>query len=196
MQSEKQQQNNIIPTDPEDHVLIDHHDSSHSRTVLLAVEHSEHSVYALDWVKRNFLNKSTDLIVLVNVRTFPSLYNYGSPHGDFLTAAYSLDEEARKASHALLQKFGGELKADGYFVRAVAIRGDPRSEIVRKSSELKADTVIVSSRGLGAIKRTFLGSTSDYVCHHCSCPVLVVKHPSEEGTATAAPGTQRVTSNN
>ena len=176
MQTESQQ-NQIIPTDPEDHVLLDHHQGTHTRTILCAVEHSANSEFAIDWVKTNFLKKETDLVVLVNVRTFPSLYNYGSPHGDFLTAAYQLDEEARKASHALLQKYGSDLKSAGYFVRAIAIRGDPRSEIVRKAQELQSETVVVSSRGLGAIKRTFLGSTSDYVAHHCTCPVLVVKKP-------------------
>eukprot|EP00834_Sanchytrium_tribonematis_P006101 NODE_420_length_7765_cov_0.831855.p5 type:complete len:182 gc:universal NODE_420_length_7765_cov_0.831855:2241-2786(+) len=178
MQSESQQ-NKIIPTDPEDHVLIDHHEDKHNRTILFAVDQSSHTEYAMKWLKNNFLKRETDLLVLVNVRTFPSLYNYGSPHGDFLTAAYQLDEEARRASHSLLQKYGGELKQSGYFVRAIAIRGDPRSELVRKSTELKADTIVVSSRGLGAIKRTFLGSTSDYVCHHATCPVLVVKQPGE-----------------
>ena len=172
-----QQDKSIIPTDTEDHVVVDHHEDKHTRTVLCAVDHSEYSSYAVEWIKKNFLSKEKDLVVLVNIRTFPSLYNYGSPHGDFLTAAYNLDEEARKGSHQLLQKLGGDLKADGYYVRAIAIRGDPRTEIVRKSLELKADTVVVSSRGLGAIKRTFLGSTSDYVCHHCACPVLVVKTP-------------------
>ena len=36
------------------------------------------------------------------------------------------------------------------------MRGDPRDEITRKIQELNADVLVVGSRGLGAIKRTFL----------------------------------------
>lgn len=59
------------------------------------------------------------------------------------------------------------------------MRGDPRDELVRKAQELKASAVILGSRGLGAFKRAFLGSVSDYVVHHCPAPVIVVKSPPE-----------------
>lgn len=40
-----------------------------------------------------------------------------------------------------------------------------------------AQLVVVGSRGQGAVRRTLLGSVSDYLVHHCHCPVLIVKHP-------------------
>jgi nucleotide-binding universal stress UspA family protein len=43
------------------------------------------------------------------------------------------------------------------------MRGDPRDELVRKADELQAAALIVGSRGLGAFKRAFLGSCSDYI---------------------------------
>jgi len=33
----------------------------------------------------------------------------------------------------------------------------------------------VASRGHGALKRTILGSTSDYLMHHANCPVFIIK---------------------
>lgn len=36
--------------------------------------------------------------------------------------------------------------------------------------------VVVGTRNNGALKRWVFGSTSDYLVHHLSCPVLVVKH--------------------
>ncbi|RKO87022.1 hypothetical protein BDK51DRAFT_11095, partial [Blyttiomyces helicus] len=59
--------------------------------------------------------------------------------------------------------------------RAIALRGDAREEILAKSEELKAELVVVGSRGMGAFKRAVLGSVSDYILHHSACPVLVVK---------------------
>ena len=65
------------------------------------------------------------------------------------------------------------------------MRGDPRDELVRKASELKACAIIMGSRGLGAFKRTFLGSVSDYVVHHSEVPVIIVKGPAEDNKKKA-----------
>jgi nucleotide-binding universal stress UspA family protein len=39
------------------------------------------------------------------------------------------------------------------------------------------DAVYLGSRGLGVMKRTFLGSVGDYCAHHLKCPVMIIKHP-------------------
>ena len=54
--------------------------------------------------------------------------------------------------------------------------GSAGAEICKIAEETKADCVVLGSRGLGTIRRTLLGSTSDYVLHHAECPVLVCKH--------------------
>lgn len=41
----------------------------------------------------------------------------------------------------------------------------------------KAKLLVIGQRGLGAIRRTFLGSVSDYVIHHTHVPVLLVPPP-------------------
>mmetsp|Transcript_20880 Transcript_20880/g.29264 ORF Transcript_20880/g.29264 Transcript_20880/m.29264 type:complete len:118 (-) Transcript_20880:368-721(-) len=37
------------------------------------------------------------------------------------------------------------------------------------------DFVVVGSRGMGAMGRIFLGSTSDYLAHNAKCPILIVR---------------------
>ncbi|KAF8570811.1 hypothetical protein P879_03068 [Paragonimus westermani] len=48
------------------------------------------------------------------------------------------------------------------------------STIVRSIADHKADVVIMANRGLGAVRRTFLGSVSDYVLHHSLKPTVIV----------------------
>ena len=64
------------------------------------------------------------------------------------------------------------------------IRGRVRSSLGGKAGEVilqaakeeKALLIVVGSRGLGTVRRTILGSVSDFVLHHSHCPVIVCKH--------------------
>ena len=38
----------------------------------------------------------------------------------------------------------------------------------------KADMIVMGNRGLGTLRRTFLGSVSDYVVHHSGVAVMIV----------------------
>ena len=60
-------------------------------------------------------------------------------------------------------------------VERSVIGGHPAAEIVAASDEPGVDLVVVGARGLGLFGRFLLGSVSDRVAQHASCPVLVVK---------------------
>lgn len=52
---------------------------------------------------------------------------------------------------------------------------DSAGEVIcRIAKEKEADMIVMGSRGQGVLRRTFLGSVSDYVIHHCRLPVTVV----------------------
>ena len=53
--------------------------------------------------------------------------------------------------------------------------GRPDAAIVWFAEEIGAGLVVVGSRGLGAMKRTLIGSVSDAVVKHAHCPVIVVR---------------------
>jgi nucleotide-binding universal stress UspA family protein len=48
--------------------------------------------------------------------------------------------------------------------------------IVEAAKEENAHLIIVGTRGMGKVRRTFLGSVSDYCIHHAGVPVLVCRH--------------------
>ena len=56
----------------------------------------------------------------------------------------------------------------------------PGEGICKAAQEIHADLIVVGTRGLGKLRRTFMGSCSDYVLHHAHVPVLVCRHPSDQ----------------
>ena len=53
--------------------------------------------------------------------------------------------------------------------------GDEGKRIVDVAQNKNFDLIVIGSRGMGAAKEIFLGSTSNYVLHKSKKPVLVVK---------------------
>jgi nucleotide-binding universal stress UspA family protein len=49
----------------------------------------------------------------------------------------------------------------------------PGEFIVNIAAREKATYVVMGTRGLGKLRRTVMGSVSDYVVHHANCPVVV-----------------------
>ncbi|KAI8813346.1 hypothetical protein BJ742DRAFT_790082 [Cladochytrium replicatum] len=66
-------------------------------------------------------------------------------------------------------------KIEGIVVSVKIERGDPREVITRYAEASPSSTVIVGSRGVGAVKRAFLGSVSTHLVQNCSANVIIVK---------------------
>ena len=63
-------------------------------------------------------------------------------------------------------QIGGKVKSVG---------GNAGEVICKVANDEKAGLIVIGSRGMGTIRRTLLGSVSDYVMHHAHVPVLVCK---------------------
>lgn len=50
----------------------------------------------------------------------------------------------------------------------------PGEGIVSKVNELGIQLIIMGSRGLSTVRRTILGSVSDYVLHHSQIPICII----------------------
>lgn len=87
--------------------------------------------------------------------------------------AYKEEEEKAKVAIKKLDAILMDAGVQGNVVRA---HGIPGEQIIQKSEELGVTMIIIASRGLGKIRRTILGSVSDYVVHHSSVPVIVCRH--------------------
>ena len=58
--------------------------------------------------------------------------------------------------------------------RSKAVQVVCSEEILRKTNELKCDTIVLGAHGKGFIENTFLGSTAKRVLRRTRCPVYIV----------------------
>jgi nucleotide-binding universal stress UspA family protein len=61
-------------------------------------------------------------------------------------------------------------------IETAAVEGDPVDALVEEAIKRKVDLLVVGNRGLGGFKSLLLGSVSQQVVHHATCPVVVVHH--------------------
>ncbi|KAF3442799.1 hypothetical protein FNV43_RR16716 [Rhamnella rubrinervis] len=166
--------------------------------VMVALDDSDLSFYALTWALDNLFAASVglgaaatkafpgevDTVYLVHVQQ--PFHHYAYPVGPGSTAVYGTSavvESVRKAqeeiSAALLSRALNVCKEKLIKAETLILDGDPKDVICQASEQMHVDLLVLGSRGLGKIKRAFLGSVSDYCAHHAKCPILIVK-PSKE----------------
>ena len=84
-----------------------------------------------------------------------------------------MEQVVVSSGEATLQRLAGQLGLDDAELR-VLTGSKPGEAICAFAEELNAEVIVMSSRGLGGIKRAVLGSVSGYVSRTATCPVLIV----------------------
>jgi len=79
-----------------------------------------------------------------------------------------------KAGNVILDR-AMEAVPEGIEKEAFSETGSPAVVILDFIESLKADMVVMGSRGLGVVKGVLLGSVSQYIIEQSKVPVLVVK---------------------
>ena len=73
-----------------------------------------------------------------------------------------------------LFSFSG-FQISGKFEVSPSTNHKPGETIVKFATEKNAAMIVMGTRGLGSIRRTIMGSVSDFVVHHAHCPVIVCR---------------------
>mmetsp|Transcript_31585 Transcript_31585/g.51091 ORF Transcript_31585/g.51091 Transcript_31585/m.51091 type:complete len:133 (+) Transcript_31585:522-920(+) len=96
-----------------------------------------------------------------------------------------LKKEAVEKGEAFLKRMGSLTRSLGYKPDELKLLCDvpavsSKVSILNYTENAKPDMLICGSRGMGAMGRAFLGSTSDYLMHNCKCTIIVVKQKESE----------------
>jgi nucleotide-binding universal stress UspA family protein len=96
--------------------------------------------------------------------------------GAVYTAAADLSVEADHHAAMVIEQAIAKLGTDpGVPVETLTIHGHPATVLVEQAEG--AALLVVGTRGLGGLKSLLLGSVSQAIAHHCTCPVVIVPGP-------------------
>ncbi|KAA8493999.1 Universal stress protein A-like protein [Porphyridium purpureum] len=161
------------------------------RKIMVTVDGSQHSDYALEWVFDN-VYRPTDKLLLVHASAPPAIPEVG--FGAVPEHLYSeMIERNRQQTRHLLKRYEKMTKRIMHDrlhgkISIIHEQGHPKEVIVRIANQEKADIVVVASRGLGAIQYAVLGSTSQFLVNHLKMPVIVVHKPPALASVPASRG--------
>ncbi|KAA3679433.1 uncharacterized protein DEA37_0008215 [Paragonimus westermani] len=161
---------------------IEQHDASSmlgevkKRIILFPTDGSPHSERAFSWYVEN-LKMDNDVVKFINViepvYTAPAIdMNTESPPVFSMTRTIA---ECIETGKRLCQQCIEKAKAVNVSSQAfIHVDNRPGPALIKAIAEHHADVVVMGNRGVGVVRRTFLGSVSDYVLHHAHIAVVIV----------------------
>ena len=154
------------------------------KRIIVAVDESEESMYALSWCLGNLLaqttTKSTTLILLY-VKPPPPVYSSldateylfaGDAVASMAKYGRNLVNSVMNRAELVFRDFNTKIK-----VEKKVGSGEAKDVICAAVEKLGADVLVMGSHDYGFFKRALLGSVSDHCAKHVKCHVVVVKRP-------------------
>lgn len=146
------------------------------KTIVSAVDFSVNSIGAADWGEQIAWSHGARLVLAHALPT--SLPVTAAPEFIALPEEALLEEQDR-----VRERLDGEAakrRTSGTEVETRIETGPASETLVEIAEDEKADLLVVGTRGLTGLKRTFLGSVAARVIRDASCPVLVVPSRGSE----------------
>jgi len=137
------------------------------KNILVAVDGSEHGEKAAQVAGSLARSMHADLWVVIAYDAIPKYL--GQPNLDeVITARLTEAESILKTAIEEIGDVPGSLRRE-------ILEGPPAEAILAVAETREVDLIVMGTRGLGRLAGIFLGSQSQKVAAHASCPVLLVR---------------------
>ncbi|MYQ45808.1 universal stress protein [Streptomyces sp. SID4985] len=134
--------------------------------VVVGIDGSPSSYAALRWATR-YAGLIGGTVEAVAVWELPGLYGWSAP-------AVDMDVDAEEARDRMRRELTEVLGGDAFdAVQMHLVHGNAPDVLLRAAEG--AEALVVGSRGRGGFARALLGSVSQHLSHHASCPVVIVR---------------------
>lgn len=149
------------------------------KKILVPIDGSEHANHALNFALE-IAEKFSATIAILSVFHFIYIpISNIEESQDFLPPEIyqeMLEEQKNQHKNMLSEALKKVIKTNPNLkISTKLVEGRPADKIVETAKQEEFDIIIMGNRGLGGVKGYILGSVSDRVADHASCPVLVVK---------------------
>jgi len=141
--------------------------------ILVPLDGSEYADKALDYAIDLAKKFSSEIILVHVVPTTAAVITGPEVLGPSLLL--DLRKRLEESGHNILASGEAKTKEAGVKVTTKLDYGSPADKIINMVKEGDISLIIMADRGLGAVARFFLGSVTDKVSHHATCPVLIIK---------------------
>lgn len=149
--------------------------------VIIAVDGSDFSHTALKWYLRTLYRPEFNMKLVHCVEPLSVIGEVASPEAyeRMLSQSKQNAEKIEERYNEVLKEFN---VAKGSII---TIFGNKPGEVLMETAKKEhASMLVVGARGLSKVRRTMLGSVSDYLVHHSLCPVIVCRDPSQDGRSS------------
>jgi len=88
---------------------------------------------------------------------------------------FDMIEELKDKAMKMLEEYRAEAAKNKVPIQIAIMQGDPAKVIIELAKAKSYDLIIMGTRGRSSFKELLIGSVSQKVMHHASCPVMVVR---------------------
>ncbi len=163
--------------------------------VLIATDGSQQALAAAklvpQWLNPSAISRVTVLAVAAAADPASLYLGYDlDPMGGAGASALAMADweklaaDVKRAGEVAARRTTAVLEGLPVPVETVVRQGAPANEILQAAEELRADLIVMGSRGWGQLKAMLLGSVSEHVLHHATCPVLIARATEEQAHAS------------
>lgn len=144
------------------------------KLVLIAIDGSEEAEQAFDFYVTHLHKEGNKLLLFHGAEVPPMTANEAAA----MCQGWwdQVMEGEKKRVKELEERFAERMKSLNLSGKIQAIFcGRPGEIIVDTAEKEGACMIVMGTRGFGVLRRTILGSVSDYVLHHAHCPVTICR---------------------